>query len=115
LLAGRGTGANLNGNPGSEASPACFVSSITARLVLELASSGAFSRGIAPSLLSIETPEILRYVERLRRARDLLAVKGFDTRDTVLTCYSGAGFERELQAGQRRDIRLVGLDRLYAD
>ena len=36
----------------------------------------------------------LRHVERLRRARDLLAVKGFDTRDTVLTCYSGAGFDR---------------------
>ena len=56
----------------------------------------------------------LRHVERLRRARDLLAVKGFDTRDTVLTCYSGAGFDRELQAGQRHDIRMVGLDRLYA-
>ena len=57
----------------------------------------------------------LRHVERLRRARDLLAVKGFDTRDTVLACYSGAGFDRELQAGQRHDIRLVGLDQLYAD
>jgi uncharacterized protein len=34
----------------------------------------------------------LRHVERLRRARDLLAVKGFDTRDTLLSCYSGAGF-----------------------
>src|SRR5579864_7621404 len=51
-----------------------------------------------------------RHVERVRRARDLLAVKGFDTRDTVLTCYSGAGFDRELRAGQRQDIRLVGLD-----
>src|SRR5579863_4555897 len=38
-----------------------------------------------------------RHVDRLRRARDLLAVKGFDTRDTVLTCYSGAGFDRELR------------------
>jgi AAA+ ATPase superfamily predicted ATPase len=57
----------------------------------------------------------LRHVERLRRARDLLAVKGFDTRDTVLSCYSGAGFSRELQAAQSHDIRLVGLDRLYAD
>ena len=57
----------------------------------------------------------LRHVERLRRARDLLAVKGFNTRDTVFTCYSGAGFDRDLQAGQRHDIRLVGLDQLYAD
>jgi hypothetical protein len=56
----------------------------------------------------------LRHVERLRRARDLLAVKGFDTQHAVLACYSGAGFDRELQAGQRPDIRLVGLDQLYA-
>jgi hypothetical protein len=55
----------------------------------------------------------LRHVEGLRRARDLLAVKGFDTRDTVLTCYSGAGFDRELQVGQRPDIHLIGLDQLY--
>jgi hypothetical protein len=27
---------------------------------------------------------------------------------------AGAGFDRELQAGQRPDIRLVGLDQLYA-
>jgi uncharacterized protein len=56
----------------------------------------------------------LRHVERLRRARDLLAAKGFDTRDAMLTCYSGGGFDRELQAAQRPDIHLVGLDQLYA-
>jgi len=56
----------------------------------------------------------LRHVERLRRARDLLGVKEFDTRDTVLSCYSGAGFSPELQATLSRDIRLVGLDQLYA-
>jgi uncharacterized protein len=48
-----------------------------------------------------------------QRARDLLAVKGFDTRDTVLWCYYGAGFSRELQATQSHDIHLVGLDQLY--
>ena len=53
-------------------------------------------------------------VERLRRARDLLAVKGFDTRDTVLTCYSGARFGRELEGARDHDIRLVSLDQLYA-
>jgi uncharacterized protein len=57
----------------------------------------------------------LRHVERLRRAQDLLAVKGFDTRDAVLACYSGAGFDRELQALQRHHVRLVDLDQLYAD
>jgi len=54
------------------------------------------------------------HVERLRRARDLLAVKGFDTRDTVLACYSGAGFIPELQADQHRDIHIVSLGELYA-
>ena len=57
----------------------------------------------------------LRHVERLRRARDLLAVKGFDTRETVLSCYSGAGYSPELQAAQNPDTRLVGLDQIYAD
>jgi len=57
----------------------------------------------------------LRHVERLRRARDLLAVKGFDTGETVLSCYAGAGFSPELQAAQNPDIRLVGLDQIYAD
>ena len=32
-----------------------------------------------------------RHVDRLRRARDLLTTKGYDTRDTLLTCYGGAG------------------------
>jgi uncharacterized protein len=29
------------------------------------------------------------HLERLRRARDLLAVKGYDTEQTRLSCYSG--------------------------
>jgi hypothetical protein len=56
----------------------------------------------------------LSHIERLGRARDLLAVKGFDTRDTVLSCYSGAGFGPDLQAVQGGDIRLIGLDQLYS-
>jgi len=50
----------------------------------------------------------LRHVERLRRA-----VKGFDTRDTALSCYSGAGFSPELQAAQSHNIRLAGPGQLY--
>ncbi|GGQ01015.1 AAA family ATPase [Streptosporangium pseudovulgare] len=50
------------------------------------------------------------HVARLRRARDLLTAKGFDTRDTVLTCYSGAGFSTEAAS----DVRLVTIDDLYA-
>jgi hypothetical protein len=56
-----------------------------------------------------------RHVDRLRRARDLLAVKGFDTRETVLACYSGADFHPDLRAGHASDVRLIGLDHLYAD
>ncbi|MET7338360.1 ATP-binding protein [Nonomuraea sp. NPDC005650] len=50
------------------------------------------------------------HVDRLRRARDLLSVKGYDTRDTVLTCYSGAGFHEDIPEG----VRLVGLKELYS-
>ena len=56
------------------------------------------------------------HTRRLRRARDLLAVKGYDTSTTRLTCYSGAGFDDDLRAEARHDdsIQLVGLDTLYA-
>ncbi|MGP4102019.1 AAA family ATPase [Nonomuraea sp. KM90] len=51
-----------------------------------------------------------KHVERLRRVRDLLSVKGYDTSETVLACYSGAGFQAELPG----DVRLVGVEELYA-
>jgi hypothetical protein len=55
------------------------------------------------------------HLERLRRARDLLAVKGYDTSATRLACYSGARFDPELIDIARADprVQLVGLDRLY--
>jgi uncharacterized protein len=55
------------------------------------------------------------HLERLGRARDLLGAKGFDTRGTILSCYSGAGFAPGLQAARGEDVRLIGLDRLYRD
>jgi uncharacterized protein len=56
------------------------------------------------------------HLERLRRARDLLAVKGYDTEQTRLTCYSGARFDAELADRAAGDplIQLVGLEELYA-
>jgi hypothetical protein len=56
-----------------------------------------------------------RQVDRLRRARDLLAVRGYQAEGTVLACYSGRGFSDGLRALAGRDPRilLVGLDRLY--
>lgn len=51
------------------------------------------------------------HIERLRRALDLLTVKGFDTSDTVLAGYSGAGFAPGLA---ELDVALIGLDQLYS-
>jgi uncharacterized protein len=55
------------------------------------------------------------HLARLRRARDLLSVKGFDTAETVLACYSGAGFDDDLREAARtsRQILLVDLTSLY--
>ncbi|MGH3545354.1 MAG: AAA family ATPase [Mycobacteriales bacterium] len=59
-----------------------------------------------------------RHIERLRRARDLLAERGYDTRDTTLVGYSAAGFEAGLsEAGLSRSgerVKLIGLADLYA-
>jgi len=56
------------------------------------------------------------HLERLRRARDLLAVKGYDTEQTRLICYSGARFNSELADRAAGDplIELVGPEVFYA-
>lgn len=56
-----------------------------------------------------------RHIERLRRARDLLSVKGYDAAATILACYSGAGFSDELKslAATEPRVLLLDLDRLY--
>lgn len=57
----------------------------------------------------------MRHLDRLRRARDLLSVRGYDTTGTWLACYSGSGFDDELRAAADRDrVLLVDLARLYA-
>ena len=53
------------------------------------------------------------HLARLRRARDVLAVRGYDVRETVLALYGGGGFERRLQSSTD-NVRLVDLDRLYS-
>ncbi|HEY7485436.1 MAG TPA: ATP-binding protein [Streptosporangiaceae bacterium] len=56
------------------------------------------------------------HVARLARARDLLAAKGYDTTETVLACYSGAGFSDELRAGARAGrMALIDAAHLYSD
>lgn len=62
-----------------------------------------------------DKPVTLRHLDRLRRARDLLAVKGYDMTSTRLTCYSGAGFDVALAEAASADphVRLVDLGDLY--
>jgi uncharacterized protein len=56
----------------------------------------------------------VRHLERLRRARALLTVKGYDTAGATLACYSGAGFDPALvAAGRGAEVLLVGADLLY--
>lgn len=50
------------------------------------------------------------HVDRLRRACDVLAAKGYDTADTVLTCYSGIGFDENLRAAAAADQRIMPVD-----
>jgi hypothetical protein len=56
------------------------------------------------------------HVKRLRRARDLLAVKGYDTSATQLAYYSRAAFDVGLRDAAHADprMRLSGLDVLYS-
>ncbi|WP_328708299.1 hypothetical protein [Microbispora hainanensis] len=58
----------------------------------------------------------MNYTSMPACARDLLAAKGYDTRDTILACYGGSGFTAELLASAAGDpgIRLIGLDDIYA-
>ncbi|MFJ2259624.1 ATP-binding protein [Streptomyces sp. NPDC087844] len=54
------------------------------------------------------------HLERLRRARELLATRGMDTGRCGLACFSAAGFSDALRAESRQGgVLLVGLDELY--
>lgn len=56
------------------------------------------------------------HLRRLERAVALLAARKYDTRETVLACYSGAGFDPSLREQAIRDprrIRLFSLQDLY--
>jgi hypothetical protein len=54
-----------------------------------------------------------RHVERLRRARDLLATRGYDTRDTILTGYSGADSEPGLNTSGPERVLTVDVNALF--
>ncbi|MGH3544546.1 MAG: AAA family ATPase [Mycobacteriales bacterium] len=57
------------------------------------------------------------HINRLRRAREVLAAKGFDTSSTALICYSGAGFSDELRAAAASapaSIMLIDPHQMYS-
>ncbi|GAT66364.1 ATP-binding protein [Planomonospora sp. ID91781] len=61
-----------------------------------------------------DKPMGMRHLDRLRRARDLLSVKGYDTSATILACYGGAEFDADLRAAAADPrILLVDLATLY--
>lgn len=57
----------------------------------------------------------MRDLNRLERARDLLAQRGLDTAAARLACFSGSGFDDDLRQAAigRADVLLVDPDRLY--
>lgn len=56
----------------------------------------------------------LNHLERLGRARQILAGRGMDTTRCGLACFSAAGFSDALRAeAGRGDVLLIGLDELY--
>ena len=57
----------------------------------------------------------LGHVERLRRIRGLLTASGrYDTSQTRLVCFSGAGFTDDLKRlAELGEVDLVGLHDLY--
>lgn len=58
----------------------------------------------------------VRHLARLRRARALLELRGFDTTRTTLACYGGGGFDDDLRAeakAGRDSVLLADLAALY--
>lgn len=72
-------------------------------------------RVVSLGLARWDTVMGVAHLEQLRRARTLLAGRGYDTEGTVLACYSAAGFDAELRTtADQIGLLLVGLDDLYA-
>jgi AAA+ ATPase superfamily predicted ATPase len=58
----------------------------------------------------------IRHLDRLRRARDLLAVRGLKVAGAKLMCFGAAGFADDLRAAQQRgEVTLIDPERLYRD
>ncbi|MBT2487474.1 ATP-binding protein [Streptomyces sp. ISL-96] len=74
-------------------------------------------RGILLSVGEAKWHKVMdvRHLERLRHILRLLSARGVDTTHARPACYSGVGFAPELRAaGERGEVVLVDLERLYA-
>ncbi|MGW3493393.1 hypothetical protein [Streptomyces sp. NPDC001020] len=77
--------------------------------------------GAKPSLLAIgeaKWNDTMALIERLRHIRDLVTLAGrYDTTNTRLICFSGAGFNDKAHAAATADpdVRLIDLATLYGE
>ncbi|GGL06897.1 hypothetical protein [Planomonospora parontospora] len=78
--------------------------------VLSSAPPGERRRVLSLGEAEWDKPMGLRHLDRLRRARDLLSVKGYDTSATVPACYGGAEFDADLHAASAADPRVLLVD-----
>jgi uncharacterized protein len=91
------------------------------QIQVDVAALAAEERGRPRRILSLGEVKwgktmTMRHFDRLRRARDLLSVRGYDTTGTKLACYSAAGFDADLRsaAAHQPDALLIGLSDLYS-
>lgn len=111
--------AALGGVPGTVAAGTVADPARRSQIQLDVVVFAPEAPGEPRKLLSIGEvkwgePMTGRHLARLRRARDLLAAKGFDVRGTVLACYGAGGFDDELRASAAMpDVVLFDVADLY--
>jgi uncharacterized protein len=120
LAAGRGR--ELFGrHVGQVASGAVTGATERGQIQVDVAVLGPAEPGMPREVISLGEAKLgttmgVRHLARLQQAQSLLSGKGFDTSQTVLACYSTAGFDADLQAAAvEANVLLAGLDEIYAD
>jgi AAA+ ATPase superfamily predicted ATPase len=114
-----GSGAEIfGGAPGEVASGVVPDPANRTQIEVDVAVLAPAEHGRPRRILSLgevkwDRPIDASHLDRLRRARDLLAVKGFDVSGTALAGYSGAGFAPGLRANPGDNTIMIGLDQLY--
>jgi AAA+ ATPase superfamily predicted ATPase len=120
LAAARGR--ELFGRPvGQVASGAVAGETERGQIQIDVAVLGPAEPGSPREVISLGEAKMgktmgVRHLARLQRARSVLGDKGFDTSQTVLACYSTAGFDADLQgAASEANVLLADIDEIYSD